>query len=82
MIDLRSDTVTLPTEEMRQAMFEAVVGDDVYGDDATITYLPVRIRVFISNQGSFGLVDIVWVLADIFFQNIQRHFPCHILHTT
>ncbi len=39
MIDLRSDTVTLPTEEMRQAMFEAVVGDDVYGDDATINEL-------------------------------------------
>lgn len=38
-IDLRSDTVTLPTDEMRQAMFEAVVGDDVYGDDATINEL-------------------------------------------
>lgn len=38
-IDLRSDTVTTPTEEMRQAMFEAVVGDDVYGDDATINEL-------------------------------------------
>ena len=32
-IDLRSDTVTVPTEEMRKAMYEAVVGDDVYGDD-------------------------------------------------
>ncbi|MBR3993574.1 MAG: low specificity L-threonine aldolase, partial [Anaerotignum sp.] len=32
-IDLRSDTVTVPTDEMRKAMFEAVVGDDVYGDD-------------------------------------------------
>lgn len=32
-IDLRSDTVTHPTREMRQAMFEAVVGDDVYHDD-------------------------------------------------
>lgn len=38
-IDLRSDTVTVPTEEMRKAMFEAVVGDDVYGDDATINEL-------------------------------------------
>lgn len=34
-IDLRSDTVTVPTEEMRQAMLTAPVGDDVYGDDVT-----------------------------------------------
>lgn len=34
-IDLRSDTVTVPTDEMRQAMCTAVVGDDVYGDDVT-----------------------------------------------
>lgn len=32
-IDLRSDTVTLPTEEMREAMYSAEVGDDVYGED-------------------------------------------------
>ena len=40
-IDLRSDTVTLPTEEMRKAMCEAVVGDDVYGDDVTVNELEV-----------------------------------------
>ncbi len=33
IVDLRSDTVTRPTPEMRQAMIEAEVGDDVYGDD-------------------------------------------------
>lgn len=38
-IDLRSDTVTKPTPEMRQAMFEAEVGDDVYGDDPTVIKL-------------------------------------------
>ncbi|MBC2396457.1 low-specificity L-threonine aldolase [Clostridium tetanomorphum] len=38
-IDLRSDTVTKPTEKMRKAMYEAVVGDDVYGDDPTINEL-------------------------------------------
>lgn len=38
-IDLRSDTVTLPTAEMRQAMAEAEVGDDVYGEDPTINKL-------------------------------------------
>ena len=38
-IDLRSDTVTQPTEEMRKAMYSAVVGDDVYEDDPTIKEL-------------------------------------------
>jgi threonine aldolase len=35
-IDLRSDTITHPTAEMRKAMFEAEVGDDVYGEDPTV----------------------------------------------
>lgn len=38
-IDLRSDTVTKPTDEMREAMAKAVVGDDVYGEDPTINQL-------------------------------------------
>jgi threonine aldolase len=39
MIDLRSDTVTKPTEEMRKAMAQAEVGDDVYGEDPTVNEL-------------------------------------------
>jgi len=39
MIDLRSDTITLPTAEMRKAMAEAEVGDDVYGEDPSINRL-------------------------------------------
>lgn len=39
MIDLRSDTVTQPTPEMRDAMAKAVVGDDVYGEDPTVNKL-------------------------------------------
>ena len=39
MIDLRSDTVTLPTREMREAMATAQVGDDVYGEDPTVNRL-------------------------------------------
>jgi threonine aldolase len=38
-IDLRSDTVTLPSPAMRQAMAEANVGDDVYGEDPTVNQL-------------------------------------------
>ncbi len=38
-IDLRSDTVTHPSEAMRKAMYEAEVGDDVYGEDPTVNRL-------------------------------------------
>lgn len=41
-VDLRSDTVTRPTPEMRRAMAEAVVGDDVYGEDPTVNLLQSR----------------------------------------
>lgn len=39
MIDLRSDTVTLPTPEMREAIARAELGDDVYGEDPTVNRL-------------------------------------------
>ena len=42
MIDLRSDTVTQPTPDMREAMARAEVGDDVYGDDPTVRALEAR----------------------------------------
>ena len=42
-IDLRSDTVTRPSEGMRTAMYEAEVGDDVYGEDPTVNRLQERV---------------------------------------
>jgi threonine aldolase len=42
-IDLRSDTVTKPTRAMREAMLDAEVGDDVYGEDPTINALQQRL---------------------------------------
>ena len=39
VIDLRSDTVTRPSEQMRKAMYEAEVGDDVFGEDPTVNKL-------------------------------------------
>jgi threonine aldolase len=42
IVDLRSDTVTRPTPEMRQAMANAEVGDDVYGEDPTVNRLEQR----------------------------------------
>lgn len=38
-IDLRSDTLTLPTRGMKEAMANAVLGDDVYGEDPTVNEL-------------------------------------------
>ena len=43
MIDLRSDTVTRPGPDMRRAMADADVGDDVYGEDPTVTALEERV---------------------------------------
>ena len=48
MIDLRSDTLTRPTEAMRAAMARAEVGDDVYGEDPTVRALEERVA------GMFG----------------------------
>src|SRR5438477_5067787 len=46
-VDLRSDTVTKPTPEMRRAMAEAEVGDDVYGEDPTVNRLEeMAARIF------------------------------------
>ena len=42
LIDLRSDTVTMPTPEMRRAMADAEVGDDVFGEDPTVRALEER----------------------------------------
>jgi threonine aldolase len=39
IIDLRSDTITLPTKEMHEAMYRAEVGDDVFGEDPTVNRL-------------------------------------------
>ena len=43
VVDLRSDTVTRPTPAMRDAMFAAALGDDVFGDDPTVVRLEARV---------------------------------------
>lgn len=49
-VDLRSDTVTKPSAEMRRAMAEAEVGDDVYGDDPTVTLLESTVASMLGYQ--------------------------------
>jgi threonine aldolase len=50
MIDLRSDTVTQPTEAMRRAIADAEVGDDVYHDDPTVLALEARVAEILGKE--------------------------------
>ena len=50
--DLRSDTLTKPTEGMRKAMYEAEVGDDVYSEDPTINALQERAAEITGKQAA------------------------------
>lgn len=52
MIDLRSDTVTRPTPEMRRAMMDAEVGDDVYREDPTVNCLEQRAAEICGKQAA------------------------------
>jgi len=52
MIDLRSDTVTQPTEAMRKAMMAAPVGDDVLGDDPTVTRLETHVAALLGKEAA------------------------------
>ncbi|PSN45213.1 putative low-specificity L-threonine aldolase 2 [Blattella germanica] len=50
IVDLRSDTVSKPTAEMRKAMFEADLGDDVYGEDPTVTKLEEKAAAMLGKE--------------------------------
>ena len=52
MIDLRSDTVTKPTRQMRHAMASADVGDDVYGEDPTVLALQERVAELFGHEAA------------------------------
>jgi threonine aldolase len=52
MIDLRSDTITLPTPEMRRAVFEAELGDDVYGEDPSVNRLQEMAAAMVGKEAA------------------------------
>jgi threonine aldolase len=52
MIDLRSDTLTKPTDAMRRAMAAAEVGDDVYGEDPTVLALEERVADLLGKEAA------------------------------
>ncbi|NUR28516.1 MAG: low specificity L-threonine aldolase, partial [Catenulispora sp.] len=63
-IDLRSDTVTKPSAEMRRAMAEAEVGDDQYGEDPTVRRLEETVAAL------FGFEDAVFTPPGIMANHI------------
>jgi threonine aldolase len=52
VIDLRSDTVTRPTQAMRRAMFEAALGDDVFGEDPTVNRLEEYVAALLGKEAA------------------------------
>lgn len=56
-IDLRSDTVTKPTQEMREAMFAAEIGDDVYGEDPTVRRLEELAAEMVGKEAALFVVS-------------------------
>jgi threonine aldolase len=57
VIDLRSDTVTKPTEQMRAAMLAAPVGDDVYAEDPTVNELEQRVAALLGHEAGLFCVS-------------------------
>jgi threonine aldolase len=57
VIDLRSDTVTKPTEQMRHAMLTAPVGDDVYAEDPTVNELEQRVAALLGHEAGLFCVS-------------------------
>jgi threonine aldolase len=55
MIDLRSDTVTAPCRQMRQAMAEAAVGDDQFGEDPSVNHLQERVAELLGKEAALWL---------------------------
>ena len=68
MIDLRSDTITLPDQPMREAIFKAELGDDVFGEDPTVNLLQKRSALLLN-----GVINAEQIETHIRSDNI--HFP-------
>jgi len=85
-IDLRSDTVTKPTEGMRRAMADAPVGDDVYGEDPTVTRLQDTVAQRLGKDaglfvpsGCMGNLIALWIHAGRGGE-VLAHQDSHIIH--
>ncbi len=85
-IELRSDTFTRPTEAMRKAMYDAEVGDDVYGEDPTVNRLEAmtaelcgaEAALFVSSGTMGNLIPLI--LLGGRGNEVILHEQAHILH--
>lgn len=66
MIDLRSDTITKPTQEMREAMANAIVGDDVFGDDPTVNKLEETAAELVGKESALLLLAVLWETRSLY----------------
>lgn len=69
IIDLRTDTISKPTQEMREAMYIAELGDDVYGEDPTVIELERR------SAELLGKEDAVFLVSGTMANLIASKFP-------
>jgi threonine aldolase len=67
MIDIRSDTVTVPTEEMRKVIANAQVGDDVFGEDPSVNELEVYVADLLGKEAA------VFVTSGVMANQISLH---------
>src|SRR5882724_5308435 len=86
VIDLRSDTVTTPTPEMRAAMAAAEVGDDMFGEDPTVNLLQERVAALCGKEaglfvpsGSMGNLVMLSALTQP-GDEVICHEDAHIIH--
>lgn len=68
-IDVRSDTVTQPTDAMRRAMADAIVGDDVYGEDPTVVQLQTQMAEL------FGMESALFVPTGTMGNLLASEYP-------
>ena len=76
LIDLRSDTVTKPSPEMRRAMAEAEVGDDVFEDDPTVKALEARAAELLGKEA--GLFVASGAMGNLVAE--MAHLGCYPAH--
>ncbi|GAB3210296.1 threonine aldolase family protein [Marinactinospora thermotolerans] len=85
MIDLRSDTVTRPTAQMRRAMAEAEVGDDVFGEDPTVRELEEETAALLGKEAALyvpsgHMSNQLALYATVASgEEVWAHERCHIL---
>ena len=70
LIDLRSDTVTRPSTEMRAAIAAAPVGDDQFGEDPTVNLLQERIAALLGKESA------LWLPTGTMANQVVAHRRC------